>query len=78
MKTRNANGTLIRPEYRSETGKLTHCPHVGRNVFTYGSVVVTKYINGYCEGQLGNAMSWNANSEAALIKRLDDSGYKKS
>ena len=78
MKTRNENGTLIRPQYRSETGKLTHCPHVAKNVFTYGSAVVTKFADGYCEAKIGNAMSWNANSEAALIKRLDDAGYKKS
>ena len=63
-----------RSEYKSETGKLNH---VRRNEFTYGSAVVTKYIGGYCTATIGNAMSWEANSEAELIARLDAAGYAK-
>lgn len=69
MKTTAMN---IRPEYRSETGKLIH---EGKNRFRYGQTYVTKYIGGYCEATLGNALRWEADSEKELIERIDKSGY---
>lgn len=65
---------MTRTEYKSETGKLTH---IRKNTFSYGQVIVTKYLGGYCTAQLGNAMSWEEDSEAALIARLDAAGYGK-
>jgi len=61
-----------RPEYRSETGKLRH---VQKNVFRYGDTIVTKYLGGHCVATVGNVMSWEADSEAELIQRLDAAGY---
>lgn len=62
----------MRREHKSETGKLRH---VRRNEFTYGETVVTKYLGGYCVAKLGNAMSWEADSEAELVERIDAAGF---
>lgn len=63
----------IRQEYRSETGKMEH---IEKNTFRYGQAIVTKYI-GLCRATLGDSMSWEEETEAKLIDRIDRAGYGK-
>ena len=72
MRVKGKRAMTTRNEYKSETKKMTH---IRRNTFTYGSAVITKYTGGYCVAKIGSSMTWEADSEAELIEKLDSSGY---
>lgn len=70
---------MMRPEQISETGKLVKIPHCGINVFRYGDCTVKKYRGGqrgcYCVATVGNAITFDAESEQELVDRINRAGY---